>query len=416
MERLRIASMSFGASGIGRVDGKSWLVPNVAPGDLIEAEPITVRRDYTVGQAARIVSAGPDRREAPCKYVPKCGGCSWQHITYPAQVPIKGELLAAEFKHRLGIELNPQQLIEPAPAEFGYRSRIRLKIAGDGSVGYREAGSDRPVAIDECRVAIPPIQPMQHLAREWSGRCDEIEIVEGRRGVVLIADMRNGVKPRDTVAAQRAIAIDSRIAGVILRSGNERITVGEISIEVEAEAECAVIADADCFAQVNREQNQKLVAAVMQQAAIKPGLTVLDLFCGAGNFVLPAARRGASVTGVDSDSRAIEAARRNASRMGLHTAQFIAMNAEETARFLKRANYRPDLVMLDPPRTGATRLMDAIARLRPDRIIYVSCDARTLVRDLAQLRAASYKIGVVRGFDFFPNTHHVEVMTEVLLT
>jgi 23S rRNA (uracil1939-C5)-methyltransferase len=142
----------------------------------------------------------------------------------------------------------------------------------------------------------------------------------------------------------------------------------------------------------------------------------LDLFCGAGNFSLPLARRGARVTGVDADTLAIAGAQRNAARMGLKDAQFIAMKAAETARFFDRARYRPDLVIVDPPRTGALELMESVARLRPRAVIYVSCDTTTLVRDLQKLCANGYEIHGVRGFDFFPNTHHAEVAVHALLT
>jgi len=143
---------------------------------------------------------------------------------------------------------------------------------------------------------------------------------------------------------------------------------------------------------------------------------LLDLFCGAGNFSLPAARRGAVVTGVDADALAVADARANALRMQLRDAQFIAMAAAETARFLQRARYRPAVVILDPPRTGAAALMDTVATLGAPRMIYVSCDPPTLTRDLGKLVAKGYRVARVRGFDFFPNTHHIEAVAELLLT
>jgi 23S rRNA (uracil1939-C5)-methyltransferase len=187
-------------------------------------------------------------------------------------------------------------------------------------------------------------------------------------------------------------------------------------VSIEAEPGCAIEADADLFSQVNRSQNLKLVAAVMAMAAIEPGRRVFDLFCGTGNFSLPAARRGAQVTGVDSDAAAIEAARRNANRMGLRKAQFIAMRAAETANFLARARYRPELAIIDPPRTGAADLMELMTRLAPREVIYVSCHPPTLMRDLRTLIKRGYRVEQVRAFDFFPNTHHAEVAVRSLLT
>ena len=126
--------------------------------------------------------------------------------------------------------------------------------------------------------------------------------------------------------------------------------------------------DADLFSQVNRAQNQKLVASVMEMAAIRESCAVLDLYCGAGNFSLPASRRGARVTGVDDDAGAIAAALRNAARLNFRDAQFIAMKASATADFLHRARYRPDVIILDPPRTGALDMMEPIDEAaRPER-------------------------------------------------
>jgi 23S rRNA (uracil1939-C5)-methyltransferase len=209
---------------------------------------------------------------------------------------------------------------------------------------------------------------------------------------------------------------DRAIRGIVLRGGNERQVIGDVTISFELEPGCVIRIDADLFSQVNRAQNVKLIATVAAMAAVSERTGVLDLFCGAGNFSLPLARRGARVTGVDADALAISGAQHNAARMGLKEAQFIAMKASETARFFDRARYRPDVVIVDPPRTGALELMGSVARLHPPVVIYVSCDTTTLVRDLQSLRANGYEIDRVQGFDFFPNTHHVEVAVRALLT
>jgi 23S rRNA (uracil1939-C5)-methyltransferase len=154
----------------------------------------------------------------------------------------------------------------------------------------------------------------------------------------------------------------------------------------------------------------------MEMAAAGAGTRVLDLFCGAGNFSLPAARRGAEVMGVDAEALAVAAAARNAARLRLERAEFAAMEAAELARFLLRARYRPDAVIMDPPRSGALALIEPLLRIRAPRVIYVSCDVATLARDLQALCAGGYRIAALRAFDFFPNTHHVEVVADAVLT
>jgi 23S rRNA (uracil1939-C5)-methyltransferase len=140
------------------------------------------------------------------------------------------------------------------------------------------------------------------------------------------------------------------------------------------------------------------------------GSRVLDFFCGAGNFSLPAARRGARVMGVDTDAPAIQAAARNARRLGFNQAEFAAMDSAELARFLLRARYRPDVAIIDPPRSGARDLMEPLVQMHAARLIYVSCNVATLARDLKVLTGGDYEITALRAFDFFPNTHHAELV------
>jgi 23S rRNA (uracil1939-C5)-methyltransferase len=232
---------------------------------------------------------------------------------------------------------------------------------------------------------------------------------------VLVADLTRTPTPADRGSAQRIISSGHGVAGIVLRGG-VRDVIGDAIISIEVEPGCEIEGDADLFSQVNRAQNRKLVESVLESAAIRPGMRVLDFFCGTGNLSLPAARRGANVTGVDADALAIEAARRNAMRMRLDAAQFIASRATESADFLFRARYRPDLVIVDPPRAGALDLIEPIARLHAASVIYVSCETQTLVRDLRVLLANGYRIANVRAFDFFPNTHHAEVVAHLLLT
>jgi 23S rRNA (uracil1939-C5)-methyltransferase len=416
MPQIEISAMTFGPFGVGRHDGKAVMVPGSVAGDVLDVEIVSERRDYAVAKIREIVRANVDRRIAPCPYLPRCGGCDWQHIDYAAQVRFKGEVVAREFRHALGIEIDPVELIEPAPEEFGYRSRIRLRVGAKGALGFNAAGSNDLVEIDSCMVADRGIRMPLHLARSLGKRVEEIEVVRDDSREVQIAYLKKPPVEEDIRRARNVLESDSEIAGVVLRSGAHREIVGNAATAVELEEGLSIEADADLFSQVNRTQNRKLVATVMGMAAVHESSVVLDLFCGSGNFSLPAARRGARVTGVDAEAVAIAAASRNAARLKFPDAQFIAMKASATAEFLHRARYRPDVVILDPPRTGAPDLMGPIVKLHAPSVVYVSCDLTTLVRDLRLLTNASYKIKRVRCFDFFPNTHHVEITAHALLT
>jgi 23S rRNA (uracil1939-C5)-methyltransferase len=416
MPEIEITAMTFGPFGLGHLDGKAVMVPNAVAGDRLEVSIEAARRDYSLAKIGAILRLSPDRRDAPCPFLPRCGGCDWQHIDYAAQLRFKSEMIARELIHALDATLDSANLVEAAPAEFGYRSRIRLKTGPKGLLGFHEANSNAIVPIDSCLVAEPNLKMPLHLARSLGKHLDEIEVVRDDARQVLVAYLKKPADAEDLRRARNVLDSDADLAGIVLRSGAHREVVGDASVRIALEPELMLDVDADLFSQVNRAQNQKLIAAVMTMAAIAPSTPLLDLFCGAGNFSLPAARRGARVTGVDDDSGAIAAAQRNALRFGFKDAQFISMKASATAEFLHRARYRPEVVILDPPRTGALDLMEPIVKLKPRSIIYVSCDVTTLARDLRILARAGYKLSAARGFDFFPNTHHVEIAAQVLLT
>jgi 23S rRNA (uracil1939-C5)-methyltransferase len=410
--QVKIEEMTLGPYGVAHLDGKALLVANSAPGDVSQIYVSDARRDYSVAHLDRIISAGPSRRVPPCPFLPRCGGCDWQQINYSDQAAAKGRLIAAQLGRALELKLDPRDLIVPAPAEFGYRSRIRLKARNQGALGFFELSSNRFVAVDRCLLAGAELSfdAAGQLASAMGAQCDEIEIVKAGSRQVLVADMRARLQPAAIKRAAAVCAAHDAIAGVVLRGGGDRAEIGEVTVTVELEPGMRLTAEADAFSQVNQECNRALVASVMEQAALEAGVVVLDLFCGAGNFSLPAARRGARVLGVDADPVAIGAAQRNAAALGLADARFVAMEAQGIAPFLLKAGYRPQTVILDPPRSGARQLMSTIVKLRAARVLYVSCDVPTLARDLRILTQSGYAVAMVKAFDFFPNTHHCEVL------
>ncbi len=344
MPEIEITAMTLGPYGVGHHDGKTVMVPGVAPGDRVEVAIRSERRDYSVGAIERIVAGGAERRATPCPYLPRCGGCDWQQIEYPAQVRLKSELIVRELGRALGVEIDPSGLVEPAPAEFGYRARIRLKVGRGGALGFHELGSNELIAIDRCLVADDRLAMPSVLARVLARDLSEIEAVAADDNrTVLVGYLKKPAGAEQIERGRRALEADSRIAGIVLRAGESRAILGEVEIEAEIEPGVMLRASADLFSQVNRVQNLRLVAEVMAMASLAPGAKLLDLFCGAGNFSIPAARRGARVTGVDSDPPAVAAAASNAARMGLADAQFAAMKAHELAAFLQRARFRPDV-------------------------------------------------------------------------
>src|SRR5208337_1415672 len=176
MPQLEIETMTLGPFGVGHLDGKTVMVPNVVIGDLVDVRMKSEHRDYSLAELERILRPGPGRRQPPCPFLPRCGGCDWQQISYPAQLELKARLIAGELSRAAGTVVSPENLIAPAPAEFGYRSRIRLKIGASGKLGFHELGSDRLVEIDRCLRSEEGIEldSARELAAALGRRCREI--------------------------------------------------------------------------------------------------------------------------------------------------------------------------------------------------------------------------------------------------
>lgn len=415
MPEIEVNAMTFGPYAVARIDGHTVMVPNAVPGDRLEVSIASRRRDFSIANIDRIIAPGPDRRVPPCPFLPRCGGCDWQQLKYAAQLRAKAELIATGLR-RANIEIGAENLIEAAPEEFGYRSRIRLKVGRDGKLGFYRLGSNELVEIDRCIVAKDGLRLPHNFAVALWRKLHEIEVVASGPREVIAATTRKPPSPSELERARELMEADATVQGIIFRCGRERHVFGDPSITINVEHGLDLTVDADLFSQVNHAQNNRLVATVMEMASVDRGMRMLDIFCGAGNLSLPAARRGAIVNGIDADDLAIAAATRNAHRLGFPDARFIAGKAIEALDFLLRAKYRPAVVILDPPRTGAIELMEALIKMRPRSIIYVSCDVSTLARDLRVLTDAGYLAHRIAAFDFFPNTHHAEIAAHLLLT
>ncbi len=231
MPLVEITAMTFGPYGIGKLDGKSVMVPNAAPDDLLEVAIQSERGGYSIARIERIVRPGRSRRTPPCAYLPRCGGCDWQQISYPEQLRLKAETIARELKHALGFDVDTAGLVEPAPQEFGYRSRVRLKTGREGTIGFHEQGSNRLVAIDRCIVADCDLDSARHFARLLARELVEIEVVrQSETSQVLVGYLKKPANDRATQRVSGFLASRESIAGVVLRAGEWRGVAGNAEI------------------------------------------------------------------------------------------------------------------------------------------------------------------------------------------
>ena len=416
MPELEITAMTFGPYGIGRLGGKAVMVPNCAPGDVLEVEIESERRDYMLAKPVAVIRAGPDRRTPPCPFLPRCGGCDWQQIAYPAQVRLKGEIIAEELGRALGVTLDAAGLVEPAPAEFGYRSRIRLKAGPGGTLGFRELGSNRIVKIDRCMVAAEGIRLPQRLAAALGRNLDEIEVARDRAREVLIAHLARAPGAAEIERARAVMEADREIAGIVMRGGRGREAIGDPAIAIELEA---------------RTRNHGRCRSV--QPGESRSEPPPDRFRDGSRGRARGRANSRSVLRRRELQSARRAPRRRSDGRRLGAAgRRHGRREREAAGLLLRALLRDegggDCGVPDPralsardgdsrsPHAGALNLIDPIARLGARSVIYVSCNLTTLARDLRALETRGYRLETPRVFDLFPNTHHVELVAHAVLT
>ncbi len=392
--QITIDKLVYGGDGLGRFDGRVVLAPFVLPGEIVTLEPASEKPGLLRARLLEVVTASPDRVDPPCPFFVRCGGCHYQHASYPAQLAAKSAILADTLT-RIGKFQPPSEIPVIAAEPWAYRNRAQLHFAG-GELGYLEARSHRLCPIDHCPISSPrlnaSIAVLRRMMRDprWPRFVRSIELFTNESDVQLnVVDSPRPVARRffewcaEGIPGAAASTLDYPAAGLSFRVGNRS------------------------FFQVNRFLVDRLVEEAFWQAE---GETALDLYAGVGLFSLPLTRRIARVTAVETGAGAVRDLRFTAERSGcsIETAQ------ESTEAHLRRLAQAPDFVLADPPRAGLDKAaVERLAALGPPRITIVACDPATLARDLAALLKSGYQLARLTLIDLFPQTYHFETVAHL---
>lgn len=424
---LAVDDLAHDGRGVAHHDGRAVFIAGALPGERVRAR-IDRRRDGELAATLeQVLEPSPDRVEPPCPHHGVCGGCSLQHLEPAAQVRAKQSIVLGTLA-RLG-KVQPERVLEPlAASPWGYRRRARLGARlvhkkGRVLVGFRERAGRYIADLESCAVldvrAGRLIRPLGELLHGLSrpDRLPQVEVACGDAVTVLVLRHLEPLTEADR-AQLRGFAREHGIEWW-LQPGDEStgapldppgtplryaLTVGAGAASVEIE-----FRPTD-FIQVNAALNQLMVAQALSLLAPQPGETLLDLFCGLGNFTLPLARCGAQVTGVEGDAGLVARARANAERQGI-AAEFHVADLFQPLDDLPWARRRYDAVLLDPPRAGAWEVVQRMPRFAPSRILYVSCHPGTLARDAEHLvHQQGYRLVAAGAMDMFSHTAHVEAM------
>lgn len=416
-----ITSLSHDGRGVAHVDGKTVFVAGALPGERVLLARCRRHRSFDAAELVEVQTASAERVVPRCAAFGLCGGCALQHLEPGAQVRAKQAHLLEELR-RTG-QVEPAQALEPLTADvWGYRRRARLGakfVAKKGRVvvGFRERLTPFVAALERCEILAPPLDALiAPLAAMLTGlsiraRVPQVEVAVADNATALVIRVLDAPSADDLAALARfggehGVQIHLQSGGVdsiMPLAPGEPLSYRLDEFDVELQFQPAD------FIQVNGVLNRRMVGRAVE--LLDPGVTdtVLDLFCGLGNFTLPLARRAREVVGIDGERTLIERARDNARRNGIGNAQFQVADLTASVADSPWSQRRFDAVLLDPPRAGAREILPIIARSEPRRVVYISCHTGSLARDAGILvRQYGFKLRAVGVMDMFAHTAHVE--------
>jgi 23S rRNA (uracil1939-C5)-methyltransferase len=417
-----VSGLTHEGEGIVK-SGIACFVPGALPGERVQFRRTGRRKQHDEGQLDAVLERSPDRVKPRCEHFGVCGGCALQHLSSDAQRDVKQRELA-ENLFRIG-GVTPTRWLEPLRGpEWEYRRRARLSARfvtkkGRSLVGFRERGAPYVADVKQCHVLAPPvgrlIELLGALLTSLDGRetIPQIEVAVSDIDTALVFRTLESLSEADLA---RLLAFESEHAvRVYLQPGGPATAVpmrtppAQLSYALPHFDLVLDFLPTD-FVQINGAINTRLTELAVRLLELSPSSSVLDLFCGLGNFTLPIARHAARAVGVEGDSELVARARANAGRNSVTNATFhtadLSVTPDSQLPWLK-GNYSH--VLLDPPRVGAREVLAAVAAVRPQRIVYISCHTGSLARDLGELCGThGFELRAAGILDMFPHTNHVE--------
>ncbi len=435
--RIGITGMTAEGNGVGRAEGMAVFVPHTAVGDVISCKIVKVSKNYCYGIIDNIITPSENRSESDCPVSGKCGGCTFRHIKYPAELEIKDKLVRDAFLRLGGFDNIRFENICGGKENF-YRNKAQYPVAGiDGKAvcGFYSRRSHRVVPFTKCRLQPEIFGDIAEFCLEFANnkkipayneetQSGIIRHIYIRRGfhsgeimLCIVAKDKSRINDLELMAETAAKKFpDIRSVILNINPGNTNVILGKTNITLWGNDG---ITDMLCgkkitlspmsFYQVNTEQAEKLYFQAMEYAGLTGNETVLDLYCGAGTIGLAFSDKAKRIIGCEIVPEAVENAKKNAAANGVKNAEFFCGDAGKLAEKLADERISPDVIVIDPPRKGCDVLtLDSIVRMRPEKIVMVSCDPATAARDAKHLAEHGYFPQRARAFDMFPRTGHVE--------
>ncbi|PZW03640.1 tRNA/tmRNA/rRNA uracil-C5-methylase, TrmA/RlmC/RlmD family [Micromonospora phaseoli] len=389
---LTVAAVAPGGHCVARVDGQVVFVRHALPGERVLAEVTEVHRGFVRADAVSVLEAAPDRVTPPCPYARpgRCGGCDLQHVAPPAQLDWKAKVVREQLVRLGGLDETECDAlgvrVEPLPGgPLGWRSRVRYAVDAAGRAGLLKHRSHEVVPVDRCLIAHPAIQDLPVLTSA-------------------------GVTWPDAEAVEAVASTGGDVAVTAVAAGRTEVVSGPDQVRERAAGRDWSL-PASSFWQVHPAAADTLVAAVLELTDPQPGEIAWDLYGGAGLFAAALAGRvgaGGRITLVEAAADGVAAARENL--RDLPVVEVVAARVE-TALTRRRITGPVDVVVLDPPRSGAgARVVRDVVAAGPRAVAYVACDPAAFARDVRVFTGLGWRLAELRGYDLFPMTQHVELV------
>ena len=423
--------------GVARIDGCAVFLPNAIAGERVRVRIEKANKTWAAGKIVEILEKSPHRVNRECPVAKLCGGCDFWHMDYAEETRLKAQRVTACLNRLAGEQLEPLPILA-APSCHGYRNKAQYPVAlekGRAYAGFFRAGTHQVVENRRCLILPEETDAVKDAVMDYVNQFrvsvyDEashkglLRHIYVRRGAVsgqiLVCLAVNGEKlPKPEaliIRLQKIPGFTTLVLSVNTKKGNA--VLGEKFITLYGPG---YIEDTLCglnfrlsprsFYQVNHHQAQRLYETAISLAGITKEDTVLDLYCGVGTITLAMASAAGKVIGVEVVPQAVEDAKDNARRNGIENAEFFCGDAGQAALELEKNGVRPDVVVVDPPRKGLNGdTIEALHRMAPRRVVYVSCDPATLARDVALLKERGYVLQNAMAADLFPRCAHVETI------
>lgn len=439
-ELLRLQIEGYGSDGAGishMEDGRVVFIKGGLNGELCEVKLLKVGKTAAWGRVEELLEPSPHRRESDCSFYPKCGGCQLRHMSYEEELEFKRKRVEEALRRIGGVDTKVS-VIHGAKESQRYRNKVQFPVSSTEkgiNIGFYRARSHDVIDVEDCLLQPEVATKLRQAVKDWmtqfgvpgydeqthKGLVRHVYVRTNREGESLCVLVVNGKKlPHEKELVELLRQAEPKLKGITISMNRDKTNVilgsafrtlwGQDYLEDQL---CGMQfrLSPQSFYQVNREQTEVLYSRATEFAQLTGKETVLDLYCGIGTITLAMAKKAGRVIGAEVVEAAVEDARENAHRNGITNVEFICADAGEAAKALAMRGERPNVICVDPPRKGLSLpVIEAIVKMAPERVVYVSCDPGTLARDVNLLTEHGYRLEKAEACDLFPRTVHVEAI------